>query len=138
MPDMEMPTAEPIEERAYYIERHGLRFAGTHLLLDLWGASRLDDLAAIDAALREAVEACGATLIDIKLHHFTPNGGVTGVVVLSESHISVHSWPERGYAAFDVFVCGAADPYKAIPVLKRVFKPERLLVTENMRGIEVL
>lgn len=135
---MNVPTADAIGDRAFYVERDGMRFAGTHLLLDLWGATRLDDIAVVDGALRAAVAATGATLIDIKLHHFTPNGGVTGVAILSESHISVHSWPERGYAAFDIFVCGAADPYKAIPVLQDVFRPEQVVVSEQKRGIEVL
>ena len=52
------------------------------------------------------MEAAGATLLHIHLHHFTPNGGVSGVAVLAESHISIHSWPEYGYAALDVFMCG--------------------------------
>ena len=54
---------------------------------------------------RECIRAAGATLLHIHLHHFTPNNGVSGVAVLAESHISVHTWPESGFAAFDVFMC---------------------------------
>lgn len=122
------------EQKDHFIERNGVTFAGTHLLLDLWGASRLDDLEVMEKAMREIVEVCGATLLHIHLHHFTPSGGISGVAVLAESHISVHTWPERDYAAFDVFMCGDAQPENAVPVLKRAFFPQRLEVTEELRG----
>jgi len=77
-------------------------------------------------------------LLHIHLHHFTPNGGVTGVAVLSESHISIHSWPEYQYAAVDIFMCGQADPYKTIPVLEMSFCPEHLNVIEHRRGESAL
>ena len=119
----------------YFIERDGVRFAGTHLIVDLWGARHLDDLAAAERALRDAAEAAGATLLHVHLHHFTPNGGISGVAVLAESHISLHTWPERGYAALDIFMCGACDPARAIPVLRAAFAPERLVVEEHRRGV---
>jgi S-adenosylmethionine decarboxylase len=118
----------------HFISRDGVKFAGTHLLLDLWGAKHLDDKARIEQAMRDCVIACGATLLHIHLHHFTPTFGVSGVAVLAESHISVHTWPERDYAAFDVFMCGDARPENAIAVLKRAFFPERIEVIENLRG----
>jgi S-adenosylmethionine decarboxylase len=85
-------------------------------------------------AMRDIVTACGATLLHIHLHHFSPSGGVSGVAVLAESHISVHTWPERDYAAFDVFMCGDAQPENAMPILKRAFLPHRLEVCEELRG----
>ena len=118
----------------HFILREGTQFAGTHLLLDLWDACHLDDIDRIEKAMRECVEACGATLLHIHLHHFSPSGGVSGVAVLAESHISVHTWPERDYAAFDVFMCGDAEPENAIAVLKRAFFPRRLEVNEELRG----
>ena len=90
------PSVE--NQKDYFIERDGKRFAGTHLILDLWGASRLDEIDHIEEALREAVTEAGATLLHIHLHHFTPYGGVSGVAVLAESHISIHTWPEEGMA----------------------------------------
>src|SRR3546814_17820047 len=72
----------------FFIERNGERFAGTHLIVDLWGAERIDDLAYVEDTLRECVEAAKATLLHIHLHHFTPNDGISGVAVLAESHIS--------------------------------------------------
>ncbi len=122
------------ERRDFYIERDGVRYAGTHLLVDLWGAERLDDLAHVEATLRDCVAAARATLLHIHLHHFSPNHGVSGVAVLAESHISIHTWPETGYAALDIFMCGCAEPHEAIEVLRRAFRPERLAVEEILRG----
>ena len=119
----------------HFVERDGVCFAGTHLILDLWGAKYLDNLQRMESALRECVEKCRATLLHIHLHHFTPNGGISGVAVLAESHISVHTWPERDFAAFDIFMCGVARPEEAIPVLKREFSPKTMCITENLRGV---
>ncbi len=118
----------------YFIERDGVRYAGIHLIVDLWGAERLDDLAHVEATLRDAVTAAKATLLHIHLHHFTPNHGISGVAVLAESHISIHTWPENGYAALDVFMCGGAEPQATIEVLRAAFKPDRLAVEEILRG----
>ncbi|MBM3516465.1 MAG: adenosylmethionine decarboxylase [Alphaproteobacteria bacterium] len=120
----------------FFQERDGIRYAGTHLIVDLMGAVRLDDITHVERALRAAVEVTGATLLHLYLHHFTPNLGVSGVAVLAESHISVHTWPEAGYAALDVFMCGRTDPHKAIAVLEAAFRPRRLVVTEHLRGRE--
>ena len=118
----------------FFVERDGAHYAGTHLIVDLRGARRLDDIRHIDGVLREAVIASGATLLHIHLHHFTPNGGVSGVAVLAESHISIHTWPERAYAALDVFMCGSARPEKTLAVFERAFTPQRMDVTEHLRG----
>jgi len=122
------------EEKDYFVERDGMRFAGTHLLIDLWGATNLADPALIDAALREGAVTAGATILHSHFHHFTPNGGVSGVVVLAESHISIHTWPERDFAAVDIFMCGECDPHLAIPVLQRAFGPARIDLDEQRRG----
>ena len=122
-------------DKDHFVQRDGLVFAGTHLLLDLWGAKRLDDLERMEKALRDCVDHCGATLLHIHLHHFTPNGGISGVAVLAESHISVHTWPEREYAAFDIFMCGDALPEKGVEALKKCFGPCNVTVTEHKRGV---
>jgi len=123
------------EDADHFITRDGLTFAGSHLIIDLWEAKGLDDKARIEQAMRDAVTAAGATLLHIHLHTFTPNGGISGVAVLAESHISVHTWPERGYAAFDVFMCGDAEPKKALKVLEQAFTPERTVVGIHKRGV---
>jgi len=112
----------------------GYDFAGTHILLDCLDAQNLDDLDHIEKALRKAVDASRATLLHIHLHHFTPNGGVSGVAVLAESHISIHTWPERDYAALDIFMCGDTQPQNAIPVFKEAFTTDNIDVTEHLRG----
>lgn len=129
------PTTDTEERRDFFVERNGLRFAGTHLILDLWGAERLDDVGFMREVLERCVRESGATLLHIHLHRFTPNGGISGVAVLAESHISVHTWPERSYAAFDVFMCGAADPHRCIPILREAFRPRHMTVNEQLRGI---
>jgi S-adenosylmethionine decarboxylase len=123
------------EDADHFITRDGLTFAGHHLIIDLWEAEGLDDHARIETAMRNAVDAAGATLLHIHLHTFEPNGGISGVAVLAESHISVHTWPEKGYAAFDVFMCGDAEPKKALKVLEQAFAPKRTVVGVHKRGV---
>ena len=105
------------------------------VIIDLWEAKGLDDRERIETALIDAVNEAGATLLHIHLHTFEEGGGISGVAVLAESHISVHTWPEKGYAAFDVFMCGDAEPRKALDVFKRAFNPGRIVVGEHKRGV---
>ena len=134
---LEMVSDAPIEieQKDYFVEKDGLKFAGTHLLLDLWGAANLTDPELIDHALRDAAEAAGATILHSHFHHFGPDGGVSGVVVLAESHISIHTCPERDFAAVDIFMCGACNPYYSVPVLMVVFAPKSILLSEQRRGL---
>jgi S-adenosylmethionine decarboxylase len=117
----------------HFAVRNGVRCAGVHLIVDLHEAERLDDIEHIEATLRRCVEAARATLLHIHVHHFQPNG-VSGVAVLAESHISIHTWPDAGYAALDVFMCGSADPDACIPVLREAFAAKRVGVSELLRG----
>jgi S-adenosylmethionine decarboxylase len=121
------------DRKDHFAMRNGVRCAGVHLIVDLHGAKRLDDIEHIEATLRHCVEAARATLLHIHLHHFQPNG-VSGVAVLAESHISIHTWPDAGYAALDVFMCGSAEPDKCIPVLREAFSATRVGVNELLRG----
>lgn len=81
-------------------------YDGRHLIADLHACTGLDDPVRVERCLREGAAAAGATVIEVRLHHFGPGQGVTGVALLAESHISIHSWPEHGYAAVDIFMCG--------------------------------
>ena len=119
----------------FFIKREGIEYAGAHVIVDLFGAQGLDQLEDIDRTLRFAAEKAGATVLSIDLHHFSPNGGVSGVAVLAESHISIHTWPERGFAAVDIFMCGDARPMQAVKVLRAAFQPAHLSVQEFKRGI---
>lgn len=117
----------------HFIQRDGMVFAGTHLIIDVWNAANLDDIDHIEQVLKECVDVAGATLLHCHLHRFNPEG-VSGVLVLAESHISIHTWPEMGYAALDVFMCGDSQPHKAIDVLKRGFATETVRVDDLHRG----
>ena len=128
------PVASSEERDDHFVVRNGVRCAGAHLIIDLYDAERLSDIDHIEATLRRAVDAANATLLHIHLHHFEPHGGVSGVAVLAESHISIHTWPDAGYAALDVFMCGNADPEACIPVLREAFTAKRVAVSELLRG----
>ena len=133
--DLGTPTAEIVTDPDYFVIRDGVKFAGTHLLIDMWGAHNLTDGRLIREVLKRATDACGATLLHIHLHQFDHSGGVSGIAVLAESHISIHTWPERGFAAIDIFMCGRCDPSKAIPILEDFFLPGDMQVSEERRGI---
>ena len=117
----------------HFIRRDGRVFAGTHLIIEVVDGTGLDDEARIQQAFRDCVDECGATLLHIHTHKFSPQG-VSGVAVLAESHISVHTWPEIGYGAFDVFMCGDAQPWLAVDVLSKAFNTPDVRVKELLRG----
>lgn len=117
----------------HFIRRDGKVFAGTHLIIEVIDGTGLDDEGRIQKAFRDCVETCGATLLHIHTHKFSPQG-VSGVAVLAESHISVHTWPEIGYGAFDVFMCGDSRPWKAVEVLRAAFDAGEVRVKELLRG----
>ena len=112
--------------------------SGTHLIADLHGiaADKLMDVAAIEALMKHAALSAGATIVYSPLHAFGAGQGVTGVVLLAESHISVHTWPELGYAALDIFMCGRADPYQALVVIEAGFMPQSREVQCLSRGLQ--
>jgi len=123
-------------EVASYVNKDGVLFAGTHLLIDLWGAINLNSPKEIEEVLKNCAIKCGATILHSHMHHFSPQG-VSGVVVLAESHISIHTWPERQYVALDIFMCGNCNPYNAIEILKNYFNPSSIQISENKRGIKI-
>lgn len=101
------------------------RAEGVHLLADLSGVApgKLTSCATIEGLLRAAADAAGARILHSHFHTFGPGLGVTGVVLLAESHISVHTWPEQGFAAVDIFMCGEAQPLRALAVLREALAP---------------
>jgi S-adenosylmethionine decarboxylase len=110
---------------------------GRHVIIELWGCNDaiINDADRVKTAMLDAVRAANATLLDIFVHTFSPQG-VTGVAVLSESHLSIHTWPEHGYAAADVFTCGATtQPQAAADVLRDAFEAQHADVNELERGV---
>lgn len=130
-----MPFRAPLSPPSDRSSHDGYRPAGVHLLVDLWEAEGLDDAGRVEAALVEAASACGATVLQVNVHGFPVGRGVTGVALLAESHISIHSWPEHRFAAIDVFVCGTCDAHAVLPVFRRAFRPGRVEVNEHRRGL---
>jgi|GEM_PF-1467649 len=108
---------------------------GTHLIADFWGVRTIDVVPELERVLRAAVTIAHATLLELRLHQFPGHGGITGYALLAESHISVHTWPERDYVAIDVFMCGEHRPLESLDVLRRAFRPERESVRSIRRGI---
>lgn len=103
------------------IDGPAITAVGTHALIDVRGAPCLDDPERIEAILRRSAEAAGATILQAHFHHFGPEMGVTGMLMLAESHISIHTWPETDFAALDIFMCGAAKIDLAISVIEDAF-----------------
>lgn len=107
-----------------------------HILIELHGcpAGHLNDADAIQHAMTAAAVAAGATVIATSFHRFSPLG-VSGVVLIAESHLTIHTWPERGYAAVDVFTCGhAVDPWQAYASLKAALGARSGEAVEVTRG----
>ena len=115
-------------------------YDGQHLIADLHGcAAALDDVKRIERALRSAAVAGRATIIDLRLHHFGPGQGVTGMALLAESHISIHTWPEHDYAALDFFLCGARhDLDAALAAVVAELAPDRVETQTLKRGYGAL
>ncbi len=114
-----------------------MKILGRHLVAELTGCNRktLDDMGLLETYLNEAVRRSGATIVKSVFHRYNPQG-VSGVIVIAESHISIHTWPEYGYAAVDFFTCGdAVDPYKAYEYLKEHLESESAHVTDLNRGL---
>jgi S-adenosylmethionine decarboxylase len=110
---------------------------GRHLLVEYHGCDRelLNKPDAIRAALLAAVERSGATPLHDVVHAFSPHG-VTGVVVIAESHFSIHTWPEYAFAAVDLFTCGeSVDPYAAFELLAKELRASSHSVVEIRRGL---
>lgn len=104
---------------------------GEHALIDIEGALRLDDPVFLERVMREAALAARACVVGANIHPFGEGQGVTGVLLLAESHISVHTWPEYGFAAFDIFMCGSALVGQAIGVIEHAF-PEAAISTRTV------
>lgn len=109
---------------------------GRHLLLecDAVDPARLRDPVWLENAMLAAAEAAGATVLYGHFHHFGGAQGVTGVLLLRESHISIHTWPEYAYAAVDVFMCGEAEPRRAVDCLVGLLGPGQSRLKEVVRG----
>ncbi len=99
---------------------------GKHLIADFSGALYQTDTKNITYALKTAASTAGAVVLDVVVHPFPDSDGITGVAILAESHISIHTWPEHDYIALDIFMCGNSDPQKALQWLRDFFQPKAI------------
>ena len=108
---------------------------GNHILVEFTGCEPkiMNDVAFIEQSMVEAASIAGATIINSSFHHFSP-WGVSGVVVIQESHLAIHTWPEYGYAAVDLFTCGDMDAWISFDFLKEAFKAKNYSALEMKRG----
>ena len=113
---------------------------GAHLLADFHGvaADSLSDADAIESLLLDSARAAGARILHSHFHAFGPGRGITGVLLLAESHISIHTWPEFGFAAADIFMCGRAEPQRALAVIRSALQPASCTVQTITRGQVIL
>ncbi len=115
-----------------------MRTEGKHIIMDASGCKPelLNDLEYLKGLLKEAAERASATILNVAFHHFTPQG-VSGVVVISESHLSIHTWPENGYAALDFYTCGDIDPAAACEHVAEALGATHIQTTMVARGEEL-
>ena len=112
---------------------------GRHILAEYFSCDTtvLNNTALLQNCMKDAVRASGATIIDSTFHKFSPHG-VSGVIVIAESHMAIHTWPEYGYAAVDFFTCGdRVDPWKAFDYMNTLLKPAKHSTKELQRGLFV-
>ena len=106
--------------------------AGRHVIIECFGGQADFDATTMEALLRKAAAVGGACVLSCHMHRFGTDGGVTGVALLAQSHITVHTWPERNYAAFDVFMCGDCDADLAAEAIARAVPGSTVAV----RGVD--
>jgi S-adenosylmethionine decarboxylase len=110
---------------------------GRHVAVDAWGVDfeHLNNTDWLKAQMIEAAEVCGATVLSVQAKQFDPQGA-TVLVLLSESHLSIHTYPERGFAALDCYTCGeAVDPQLAIDYMISVLNPKKTYAKQLVRGV---
>jgi S-adenosylmethionine decarboxylase len=129
------PDVDTFDRSGGQVEGQDEKFAGTHLIIDLFGAKRLDDVSHIEATLRQCAEVAGRTVLHMTLHRHGPKG-FAGVAVLEGGHITVNTRPEAGFAAVDVFVDGDAKPHLTVAVLTDAFSAADVVLKGHQRGAE--
>jgi S-adenosylmethionine decarboxylase len=116
--------------------RHLERYAGYHVIIDLYGAKRLDDVKHIERTLKRCADVSGIRLAHVHLLRAAADGDVSGAAVLDDGHISVQARSETGFAAFDVFMGGVAKPQRCVEVLREAFSARDVTVKILERGGE--
>lgn len=115
-------------------EKNHYQYSGIHLIAEFWNGKIIEDSKKIEKILRAAVKKANNTPLEIIVHKFKPQG-LTGIVLLAESHVAIHTWPEFNYVALDIYTCGnKASPMKALEYLKEKFQPQKFEIRKLKRG----
>ncbi len=115
-------------------ENETKKYSGIHLIAEFWNGKIIEDPKRIKKILLEAVKRADNTPLEVVVHKFQPQG-ITGIVLLAESHIAIHTWPEFNYVALDIYTCGdKASPSMALEYLKKEFKPKKVKIKKIKRG----
>lgn len=110
------------------------KYAGTHLIAEFWQGKEIESPKELKKILLNAAKEAKNTPLKTVIHKFHPRG-ITGIVLLAESHIALHSWPEFDYLAIDIYTCGCGSmPRKALVYLKKIFQPKKVEIKELKRG----
>ena len=113
----------------------GKIYAGIHYLVDMWGIVNEEDTKKVNDLLLRAAKSARAEVLYQHAYHFGDGQGISAIALLAESHISVHTWPEKNYAAFDIFMCGKTDPDLSLNLLKAELRPKKIEVKKIKRGL---
>lgn len=112
-----------------------LRYAGVHIIADFWFAKNITSTQELKRLLLKASKKAKSAPLELLVHKFSPQG-LTGVLLIAESHLAIHTWPEIGYTALDIFTCGKnVKPREALAFLKEELKPKKVFVKELQRGM---
>ena len=118
----------------HFILEGNTAYAGKHIIIDLWECCFDNKVATLKKILRQAIKISRAKTLHMHMHRFGKELGISGVAVLAESHISVHTWPERKYVAVDIFMCGDTNPELACEYLIKTLKPKKKKIEIIKRG----
>jgi S-adenosylmethionine decarboxylase len=123
-----------IENKGFFLPKKK-KYAGLHLIAEFWNGKVIEEERELRRILDETVKESESTALETIVHKFEPQG-ITGVVLLAESHIAMHTWPELKYIAIDLFTCGEkSKPLKALEYLKRELQPQRVEIKKIKRGM---
>ncbi len=118
-----------------WVQEKKTKYAGIHLIAEFWGGKIIEDPKEIEKILILAAKKANNTPLEVTIHKFSPQG-ITGVVLLAESHIALHAWPEINYVGVDIYTCGEkANPFKALEYLQEEFHPQKVELKQIKRGI---
>ncbi len=105
-----------------------------HLLVEIVGSGLLNDAGLVEAFFQNLAQCYGKDILALHVYRFEPHG-LSGLLVMPESHVAIHTWPEYGYAALDIFLGASLDPKASVPIIWEYFKPQDVKITELTRGV---